>query len=606
MTPPLDFIDSLPVAAFATDLEGRVVRYNAAAGALWGCPTDRDARWTGAWRLLTTDGVPIALEASPAARTLADGRPPEPPAALLAERPDGSRAAFVPHPALLTDVEGRVAGVVELMLEAPAARTGGDPPGESADLVAARLAAIVSSSDDAIIGKSLDGRVTSWNDAAERIFGWSCEEMIGRPIIRIIPEELLPEETAILARLRRGERIAHFDTERMTRDGRRITVSLTVSPIRDASGRVVGASKIARDVTARRQAEAMQRQLIEELNHRVRNTLATIQAIAGQSLRRSPSPEAFVRSFGGRVQALARVHDLLVAGEMAGADLASILGAERSGDPTTAERLTAEGPTVMLEPRLAVQMALVLHELASNARRHGALAQPQGRVAVDWWVEAGPDGRRMRLGWRERAPDTDQAGPGRPGFGFALVERSLAGNGGGATRRVVDGGLAWEIVLPLPEPPMVMPAAVAPPGPPPQPEAEATLAGARVLVVEDEPLVALEIETELTDAGAVVIGPAATLEAAARLIEAEAVDAALLDANLAGRPVDTLAAALAARGVPFAFASGYGPSGLPEEFRDRPLLGKPFGSEALVTLVGALLAAPAAAEATVIPLRKRD
>ena len=117
---------------------------------------------------------------------------------------------------------------------------------------------------------------------------------------------------------------------------------------------------------------------------------------------------------------------------------------------------------------------------------------------------------------------------------------------------------------------------------------------------------ALEIETELTDAGAVVIGPAATLEAAARLIEAEAVDAALLDANLAGRPVDTLAAALAARGVPFAFASGYGPSGLPEEFRDRPLLGKPFGSEALVTLVGALLAAPAAADATVIPLRKRD
>ena len=105
-------------------------------------------------------------------------------------------------------------------------------------------------------------------------------------------------------------------------------MSLTVSPIRDASGRVVGASKIARDITARRRAEATQRQLIEELNHRVKNTLATIQAIAAQSLKRSPSPEAFVRSFGGRVQALARVHDLLIAGEMAGAELGAILAAE--------------------------------------------------------------------------------------------------------------------------------------------------------------------------------------------------------------------------------------------------------------------------------------
>ena len=101
---------------------------------------------------------------------------------------------------------------------------------------------------------------------------------------------------------------------------------------------------------------------------------------------------------------------------------------------------------------------------------------------------------------------------------------------------------------------------------------------------------ALEIEAELTDAGAVVVGPAGTLEAAARLIEAEPLDAALLDANLAGKPVDALAAALAARGVPFAFASGYGPSGLPEGFRDRPLLGKPFGAEALVALVRGLLA----------------
>ena len=253
---------------------------------------------------------------------------------LVAERPDGSRAAFVPRPALLRGPDGSVAGVLELMLEAPAP----DP----SDLAAARLAAIVSSSDDAIVGKSLEGRVTSWNDGAARIFGWSPEEMIGQPILRIIPPELRFEEEEILARLRRGERIAHFDTERVAKDGRRLAVSLTVSPIRDATGRVVGASKIARDVTARKQAETTQHQLLEELNHRVRNTLATIQAIAGQSLRRSPSPEAFVRSFGGRVQALARVHDLLVAGEMAGVDLAAILEVEL-GRPTRA-RSRPRGP----------------------------------------------------------------------------------------------------------------------------------------------------------------------------------------------------------------------------------------------------------------------
>lgn len=110
---------------------------------------------------------------------------------------------------------------------------------------------------------------------------------------------------------------------------------------------------------------------------------------------------------------------------------------------------------------------------------------------------------------------------------------------------------------------------------------------------------------ELEAAGAIVVGPAANLETATRLIESKALDAALLDANLAGRPVDDLAAALRDRGVPFAFASGYGPSGLPEGFRDRPLLGKPFGSEVLIETVLALLAA-GSGRATIIPLRKRD
>ena len=169
--------------------------------------------------------------------------------------------------------------------------------------------------------------------------------------------------------------------------------------------------------------------------------------------------------------------------------------------------------------------------------------------------------------------------------------------------RAGEDGIAWEICLPL----LDLPAALSVTPPPTRSAAAApagALGGARLLVVEDEPLVALEIEAELADAGAVVVGPVGTLEAAARLIEAEPLDAALLDANLAGKPVDALATALAARGVPFAFASGYGPSGLPEGFRDRPLLGKPFGAEALVALVRGLLAPVEGG--IVVPLRKRD
>ena len=380
-------------------------------------------------------------------------------------------------------------------------------------------------------------------------------------------------------------------------------MSLTVSPIRDATGRVVGASKIARDVTARKQAEATQRQLLEELNHRVRNTLATIQAIAGQSLRRAASPEAFVRSFGGRVQALARVHDLLVAGEMAGVDLAAILEVELG--PGDAARGAAEGPAVMLEPRMAVQMALVLHELAENARRHGALARPGG----GWRSAGGSRPARRGGGWcstgasRARRPCPGPAG----GSGLRLRADRAQPRGQrrhrGAPRR---GGRPRLGDRPAAaRAPAVLPARR--PGasdlrPAPRPPRRARRAprarrrGRAAGGARDRD----RAHRGRRDGGR----PGRHLEAAARLIEAEPLDAALLDANLAGRPVDTLAAALDARGVPFAFASGYGPSGLPEGFRDRPLLGKPFGAEALVALVGDLLTP--AGDATVIPLRKRD
>jgi PAS domain S-box-containing protein len=189
------------------------------------------------------------------------------------------------------------------------------------ELESAKLAAIVTSSDDAIISKTIEDRITSWNAAAEHLFGYEPNEIIGLPITAIIPPELHDEEKEIIARLKRGERIDHYETVRVAKDGRRIELSLSVSPLRDKWGDVVGAAKVARDITERNRAEKLQKLLLEELNHRVKNTLSTIQAMATQSLRHAANPSAFVSAFSGRVQALARAHDLLTEGKLQGADV---------------------------------------------------------------------------------------------------------------------------------------------------------------------------------------------------------------------------------------------------------------------------------------------
>lgn len=128
---------------------------------------------------------------------------------------------------------------------------------QSLEASQARLAAIVQSSDDAIIGKTLEGIIISWNHGAEKIFGYPASEVIGTPMLKLFPPELVDEEAKILACLSRGESVDHYETVRVRKDGRRINVSVTVSPIRDGSGRIIGASKVARDITERKQVEGV-------------------------------------------------------------------------------------------------------------------------------------------------------------------------------------------------------------------------------------------------------------------------------------------------------------------------------------------------------------
>lgn len=599
MTVGTDLLQALPVAVYTTDAEGRITFYNDAAAALWGCrPELGAARWCGSWRLYWPDGRPMRHDECPMAVTLREGRPIRGVEAV-AERPDGSRVAFRPYPTPLRDESGRLTGAINLLIDIEARK--------SAEIAAARLAAIVEGSDDAIVSKTLQGIVTSWNAGAARIFGYSAAEMIGQPILKIIPRELHSEEEQILARLRRGERIDHFDTVRVAKDGRRVNVSLTVSPLRDGTGRIVGASKIARDVTERKQREELQRLLFEELNHRVKNTLATIQSIANMSLRRARSPADFVASFNGRVQALARAHDLLVQTKMKGASVADIVREQVVLGSPNGTHIDWSGPRAMLDARAAVQLALVLHELATNARKYGALSVPGGRLAISWTLALQHD-REIHLEWQESGVPHVRA-PTSSGFGTTLIERTLEACGGEAVIRYGADGVSCRIRLPLPaedqETPRSRAAATAPEDRPTLAEDRRypDLRGKRILVVEDEVLVAMDIESQLESAGCAIVGPAGTVAKARDLIERHALDAAIVDANLGGTPVDEIAAMLTQKGVPFAFATGYGRGGLPRGFQDAPLLTKPFDAVQLRFVLLDLLAG--ADRRDVVPMRPK-
>lgn len=260
----LDFryiANALPVALYTTDADGLINYYNSAAAELWGRePKLGEEYWCGSLRLFWPDGRPMAHDECPMAMALKSAQQVTGIEAV-AERPDGTRYLFVPHPTPLFDQEGRLNGAVNMLLDVTAWR--------SAEEGAHRLAAIVESSDDAIISKKLDGTITSWNGAAQRLFGYTAEEIVGRSVLVLIPDDRQAEEELIVGRIRNGERIEHFETIRRHKNGDLVDISLTVSPIKRADGLIVGASKIARDIGERRRADAQllrQNERLETLN----------------------------------------------------------------------------------------------------------------------------------------------------------------------------------------------------------------------------------------------------------------------------------------------------------------------------------------------------
>ena len=215
-------------------------------------------------------------------------------------------------------------------------------------------------------------------------------------------------------------------------------------PVLDAGGEIVEWFGAARDITERKRADETQQLLLRELNHRVNNTLATVQAIARQTLRTTKDPAEFAMRFSGRVHSLARVHALLTETSWLGADLRQLIRDQLLQGAVEESRLSAQGPTVRFDAQTTVHVALMLHELGTNCVKYGSLTKEQGRVAIRWSVA----GETLHLEWVERDGPAVQA-PTHRGFGTSLIEQIARGSGGAAEIIFAPDGVIWKISLRL-------------------------------------------------------------------------------------------------------------------------------------------------------------
>jgi PAS domain S-box-containing protein len=305
-----------------------------------------------------------------------------------------------------------------------------------------RIGSIVESSDDAIVSKNVDGIITSWNRGAERLFNYTADEAVGQPITMIIPHDRLDEEREILTRIRRGERIDHFETVRQRKHGSLINISLTVSPLKNSEGKIVGASKIARDITEQKRNREQIGVLAREAEHRSKNILSNVQAIV--NLSQSDTSEGLKRVISGRIQAMSNVHSLFVETRWIGAEVSAIAKQELAPYlDEKAARVRLEGAETVLEPSAAQAVAVVLHELATNASKYGALSDPNGQIRLTWSRAA--DGQ-LALRWTELGGPKVRA-PERRGFGSRLIEGTISQLGGKARFDWQPQGLLCEITL---------------------------------------------------------------------------------------------------------------------------------------------------------------
>jgi len=422
-----------------------------------------------------------------------------------------------------------------------------------------------------------DGLIIFANAQAARMFGAaSADDLIGRPVLDLAhPDERARAAERIRHLVERRESVPLTEMRFLGPEGRTILLEVQAVPFEDEGKPAILA--VGRDITERKSTEERQAFLMAELDHRVRNTLASIQSMALLTARTASTKEEYAEKLQGRIAAMARVHGLLTREHWDGANLADIV---RNGLQPFGDAILIDGePDCPLRARDALNLALVMHELATNAAKYGALSVPGGKVDVRWSVMGASDDPRVHLVWRERGgPPVSE--PARQGFGTRLVQGALSK----VELKFEPQGLCCAIKLKLRprggarkwEGPAAMQAGHS------QAQAKEPLRGKRILLVEDDPLTALQLQSVLEHAGAEITTVASTLHEALDVTD-EGLSAAVLDVNLDGEMSHAVAERLIARKVPIVFATGYDAAAmLPEHLRAVPTLQKPVDADALV------------------------
>jgi PAS domain S-box-containing protein len=418
-----------------------------------------------------------------------------------------------------------------------------------------------------------------WDEGQYRIFGVDPANFVVAPEsirTRVHPDDWHNLQIGFEQMAKDGH--AHQLEFRVLRpDGRvRWCVGSAAATVND-DGRVARVSGVTFDITDRKEAEERQTLLAREVDHRAKNALALVQSIL--RLTRAKTLPAYVTSVEGRIKALSRAHAILSQSRWHGADLHGLVDEElapyRVGH---AGRIKTSGPEVLLQPGSAQTLALALHELATNAAKYGALSSESGQLKLSWTLKDG----KLGLDWSESG-GTITKPPSAEGFGtriiMASIERQLFGHVAFDWR---PDGLRCMISVPLcntmgttevlESRGEVELATV---------DARIVLSGGSIMLVEDEAIVALAVNDALTDMGFSVVGPFSRISDACRALRDNQVDAAILDINLAGETVYSLAEMLTSRKIPFVFATGYGAESIEARFEHIAVLQKPIEKEML-------------------------
>jgi PAS domain S-box-containing protein len=312
----------------------------------------------------------------------------------------------------------------------------------------ARLSAVTMASGEAIYSLSRQNVIETWNPAAEQLYGYTADEVVGQPVDLLVPEEYAAERRKMFARVLKGETVS-FETVRRRKDGHQFVAAITVNPLHDWDGALTGFVLVTRDISARKARDEQILFLMRELSHRTKNLLAVVQSVARQTAKNAPTLEAFEERFGARLRAMAGTHDALVSRDWEGASLRQIVTSQLTAILPDAEgRCTTDGPEILLLPAAAESIGLALHELGVNAVKYGSLSSETGRVRIVWDLTDGGDERRFSMSWSEEG-GPPIAPPSTRGFGHMVIKEMLEYRTGGSVAMMFPAeGFRWRLEAP--------------------------------------------------------------------------------------------------------------------------------------------------------------